>query len=193
MNFDGGELAKILMALHSLTQDQAGALEARLKHMQRLAFPRIHEDRRGKKISYTFGEVILIVFAFRIMETGASSVHAFGLVARSKAAIGNAVEQAWARRSTRTRSKLLLSYRPRVLSTELGRGGQADIKALGNPLLLSNAKKQSSSASLKGDPLLVVIDAGALVESLRSLIVAMGRYDDELSGDFDFETVGART
>ncbi len=148
--------------------------------MQRLAFPRTHEDRRGTRIKYTFEEMVLIVLAFRIMETGVASPHAYDLIARSKAEIAVAFEQAWPRKALPGKTDIFLSYRPHVLSTELGRSALMSASAIGSPLEPVQSIRPSRKGTVTGDLLQVIINISDVANRLRSTLKVLGRATTEL-------------
>ena len=102
-------MVEVLRRLHSLGESQGPALEARLKHMQRLGFPRKRGLGRGRRATYAFDEILKVATAFQLIETGMASALAVAMVANDWGLISQALARGF---GIRHRSSSCRSTRP---------------------------------------------------------------------------------
>ena len=69
------DLVKILSGTFDLVEAQAYAIRSRLKHMQLLGFPK-EGVGKGFKAAYSIEDVMKVVVAFALLESGMSSIRA---------------------------------------------------------------------------------------------------------------------
>tara|TARA_R110000850_G_scaffold38800_25_gene100983 strand:- start:769 stop:1365 length:597 start_codon:yes stop_codon:yes gene_type:complete len=72
MEFTYKEIQKILSQKHDIADHNETAFRGRMQHMQRLGFPTGVNTGKGRPVSYTWRELLLLALAFEYLEIGAT-------------------------------------------------------------------------------------------------------------------------
>lgn len=72
MEFTYKEIQKILSQKHNIADHNGTAFRGRMQHMQRLGFPTGVNTGKGRPVSYTWRELLLLALAFEYLEIGAT-------------------------------------------------------------------------------------------------------------------------
>lgn len=128
LEFGLDDVAVLLMLMHDLKADQETALDARLKHFQRLRFPHSEGFTRGERATYDLEGVLKVVVAFQLLETGQPSVRAVSLVLSGWEDILAALLKAW-RAPRRTRASSMIVVETHALAGMGRRGFASQAKA----------------------------------------------------------------
>jgi len=169
-------MVEVLRRLHRLGESQGPTLEARIKHMQRLGFPRKRGLGRGRRATYAFDEILKVATAFQLIETGMASALAVAMVANDWGVISQALARGLSGDAP------LVVFCPQAFQASDGvhRPGAA---ALGTTRL------QERNASIVGAGSLlsttwVVLDPLAMVTAVRRAVIGLpGIPGDEFDGE----------
>ena len=72
MEFTYKEIQEILTQKHDIADASRTAFRGRIQHMQRLGFPTGVNTGKGKRVSYTWRELLLLALAFEYLEIGST-------------------------------------------------------------------------------------------------------------------------
>ena len=72
MEFTYKEIQEILTHKHRIAHANRTAFRGRIQHMQRLGFPTGVNTGKGKRVPYTWRELLLIALAFEYLEIGST-------------------------------------------------------------------------------------------------------------------------
>ncbi|MGB5725257.1 MAG: hypothetical protein WBM39_12675 [Parasphingorhabdus sp.] len=72
MEFTYKEIQEILAQKHRIAHANQTAFRGRIQHMQRLGFPTGVNTGKGKRVSYTWRELLLMALAFEYLEIGST-------------------------------------------------------------------------------------------------------------------------
>lgn len=181
-----GELDAVVRILHGIAPDNA-ALVARFKYMQRLGFPEGVNPGRGVRSVYGLEEVLKVLLAFELLETGATPSRVVRLVRTGWPALLPALAVGWLathERGARPR-RLMVCARPGALR-ELGDGDDPHAP-VGEPLravpmdrlvqwleAFDEVMPASAADVVGGDPpRRLVIDPMRLAAALRAALPAI--------------------
>lgn len=168
------EVVEVLRCVHDLAEGQRSALEARLKHMGRLGFPKAAPVGRGRRNVYGLEELMKVAVAFQLVEVGTASAWAVEIVAAEWALIARALAGA------RGAGSSLVVLSPRAAPALKGaRRGAA--RAWGSARLIGRRAPVASAKA--GDAAMVVLDPLAVVSSVRAETLKLeGIGSDEFDG-----------
>lgn len=117
-----GQVRAVLAGMHRGVPPDT--VEARLKYLQRLPFPRAFEDvGRGGRIDYGPEDLLRLVCAFELLAAGVTPQPAASFVDRNWTGLSAAFAQAWELADRPLASLVVLA---RVDGLEAGSGGGAD-------------------------------------------------------------------
>lgn len=165
------ELVSVLRHVHGLDARQDHAVRARLKHLQRLGFPKGRPQGRGVRTTYDLDEVIKIAAVFELVAVGLSSTLAVDAVRRGWDDIGDLVAEALGG----ARQVRLIEIRPR----EMRGVGQLAVVATRAPSNLPTVTRVASSSyrPLRDDEAgaaAVILDPGSLARRLLAALRSPG-------------------
>lgn len=123
-----GELSAIMSAMHG---DAArGAVEARLKYLQRLAFPSsANSVGKGHRAAYSELDLVKVSLAVELLALGLVPAHAKALVDSHWDGLDRSLARTWLRRDDRHAFGDYLVIRPDVLGHDDHDGGTATVVA----------------------------------------------------------------
>ncbi|MBB6190561.1 hypothetical protein FHS51_000774 [Sphingobium wenxiniae] len=83
MTLTYSELIKLLAAMNGIADESEGAFKARLRHFQRLGFPRGSNTGKGRRAEYDLDMVMQLALAIEFMQAGVSPQRTVDLISKN--------------------------------------------------------------------------------------------------------------
>lgn len=170
MGFDAGDVSALLTAMHGLGDDQGTALAARLKHLNRLGFPRAEGPGRGARLRYDLEDVLKFAMLFQLLDGGAPSVRAVELLGARWGEVRAALVSARRYQRREGPRPVLVVVEPHALAA-LGRIGHAQQRKV-ERLELTGAGLRSERAP--GAAVRLMVDPTQVMRALIAGLAGTG-------------------
>lgn len=182
-----GQVEALLARLHRIADDKRVAFQGRLKHLQRLGFPRQTNTGKGRRVRHSYETLIQLVLALELTQFGLAPQRVVQLVnggwANCRSVVGLITEQFALEEIDR--SKFYLMVRPEALRelTDAGEGRYDYMDAIGisdEHQVLEHLRDEGASYPLLGETWrTAVINATSLVRAAIMLLVYDFRWATE--------------